>query len=157
MMARFLTADSGSRLCQARSQLSFAAALDDHRSLPDTVEVTFAESGLRESIMSLTDKRSIPKATKLDTGRIEALLAEVPGYKLDEAGAKISKDYKFADYYETIAFVNALAYIANQEDHHPDLTVSYNKCSVAFTTHDAGGLTENDFICAARINALMRA
>ncbi|MEI9953727.1 MAG: 4a-hydroxytetrahydrobiopterin dehydratase [Pseudomonadota bacterium] len=106
--------------------------------------------------MSLTDKHCIQKATKLELGRIEALLSEVPGYKIDEARAKISKDYKFADFYETIAFVNALAYIANQEDHHPDLAVSYNKCSVAFSTHDAGGLTENDFICAARVDALIR-
>ena len=106
--------------------------------------------------MSLTDKRSVRKATKLDPGRIEALLAEVPGYQVDDARSKISKDYKFADFYETIAFVNALAYIANQEDHHPDLTVSYNKCSVAFSTHDAHGLTENDFICAARVNELIR-
>jgi 4a-hydroxytetrahydrobiopterin dehydratase len=106
--------------------------------------------------MSLTDKRSVNKAPKLDAGQIEKLLAEVPGYKVDEARAKISKDYAFADFYETIAFVNALAYIVNQEDHHPDLAVSYNKCSVAFSTHDAGGLTENDFICAARVNALIR-
>jgi len=106
--------------------------------------------------MSLVGKRSVNKAAKLDAGKVEALLAEVPGYKLDEARAKISKDYAFADFYETIAFVNALAYIANQEDHHPDLVVTYNKCSVAFSTHDAGGLTENDFICAARVNALIR-
>ena len=106
--------------------------------------------------MSLIDKRSVNKATKLNPGQIEALLGEVPGYRLDDARAKISKDYQFADFYETIAFVNALAYIANQEDHHPDLAVSYNKCSVAFSTHDAGGLTENDFICAARVNALIR-
>ena len=106
--------------------------------------------------MSLTDKRSVHKAPKLDPNRVEALLSEVPGYRLDQARSRIDKEYKFADFYETIAFVNALAYIANQEDHHPDLTVSYNKCQVAFTTHDAGGLTENDFICAARVNALIR-
>jgi len=106
--------------------------------------------------MSLTDKRSVNKATKLNPGQIEGLLAEVPGYRVDDARTKISKEYAFADFYETIAFVNALAYIANQEDHHPDLAVSYNKCSVVFSTHDAGGLTENDFICAARVNALLR-
>jgi len=106
--------------------------------------------------MSLTDKRSVHQAKKLEPNQIETLLAEVPGYRLDDARAKISKEYKFADFYETIAFVNALAYIANQEDHHPDLTVSYDKCTVAFSTHDAGGLTENDFICAARVNALIR-
>ena len=106
--------------------------------------------------MSLADKHSVHKATKLDPGQIEALLREVPGYKPDDARALISRDYSFKDFYETIAFVNALAYIANQEDHHPDLAVSYNKCKVSFSTHDAGGLTENDFICAARVNALIR-
>ncbi len=106
--------------------------------------------------MSLIDKRSVHKATKLDPGQVEALLTEVPGYELDEPRKAIRKQYSFADFYETIAFVNALAYIANQEDHHPDLEVSYNKCSVSFSTHDAGGLTENDFICAARVNALIR-
>lgn len=106
--------------------------------------------------MSLTDKRAVHKASRLDSSQIEALLAEVPGYRVDEARSKISKEYEFSDFYETIAFVNALAYIANQEDHHPDLAVSYGKCRVVFTTHDAGGLTENDFICAARVNALIR-
>jgi 4a-hydroxytetrahydrobiopterin dehydratase len=106
--------------------------------------------------MSLTEKRSVHKATKLDSGQIETLLLEVPGYKADDKRALISKDYSFKNFYETIAFVNALAYIANQEDHHPDLAVSYNKCKVSFSTHDAGGLTENDFICAARVNALIR-
>jgi 4a-hydroxytetrahydrobiopterin dehydratase len=105
--------------------------------------------------MSLTDKRSVHKATKLDAGQIETLLLEVPGYKADEKRVLISKEYSFKNFYETIAFVNALAYIANQEDHHPDLAVSYNKCKVSFSTHDAGGLTENDFICAARVNALI--
>jgi 4a-hydroxytetrahydrobiopterin dehydratase len=106
--------------------------------------------------MSLAEKRSAQPATKLDPSQIDTLLAQVPGYQVDAARNKICKTYQFADFYETIAFVNALAYIANQEDHHPDLAVSYNKCSVEFTTHDAGGLTENDFICAARINALIR-
>jgi len=132
--------------------------------LLDTVLVARTRArGIRELFveseggpMSLTDKRSVHKAAKLEPKQIEALLPEVPGYRVDETRAKISKEYKFADFYETIAFVNALAYIANQEDHHPDLTVSYNKCSVAFSTHDAGGLTENDFICAARVNALIR-
>lgn len=106
--------------------------------------------------MSLIDKHSVNKAPKLVPDQVEALLGEVPGYKLDEKREQISKQYSFADFYETIAFVNALAYIANQQDHHPDLVVGYDKCKVSFTTHDAGGLTENDFICAARIDALIR-
>jgi 4a-hydroxytetrahydrobiopterin dehydratase len=106
--------------------------------------------------MSLTEKYSTHKAAKLAPAQIEALLPEVAGYKVDEKRGEISKNYAFEDFYETIAFVNALAYIANQEDHHPDLAVSYNKCRVSFSTHDAGGLTENDFICAAKVNALLR-
>ncbi len=106
--------------------------------------------------MSLTEKHSKNKAGKLEPAQIEALLPEVAGYKVDEKRAEISKEYAFPDFYETIAFVNALAYIANQEDHHPDLAVSYGKCKVSFSTHDAGGLTENDFICAAKVNALIR-
>ena len=107
--------------------------------------------------MSLIGKRCMNKAKKLEPAQVQSLLDEVPGYAVDAAGAIITKQYAFADFYETIAFVNALAYIANQEDHHPDLAVSYNKCTVGFSTHDAGGLTENDFICAARVNALLPA
>jgi 4a-hydroxytetrahydrobiopterin dehydratase len=106
--------------------------------------------------MSLLDQRSVHKAKKLEPAQVQSLLAEVTGYALDAQGSTISKQYAFADFYETIAFVNALAYIANQEDHHPDLAVSYDKCTVSFSTHDAGGLTQNDFICAARVNALTR-
>ncbi len=62
---------------------------------------------------------------------------------------------RFKNYYQTIAFVNALAWIANQEDHHPDLEVSYNHCVVQFSTHSIGGLSPNDFICAARLDALL--
>jgi 4a-hydroxytetrahydrobiopterin dehydratase len=106
--------------------------------------------------MSLTEKRSIQKAVKLDPAQIEGLLAQVAGYKIDEQRAEISKTYSFSDFYETIAFVNAVAYIANQEDHHPDLSVSYDKCKVSFSTHDAGGLTQNDFIGAAKVNSLIQ-
>ena len=106
--------------------------------------------------MSLTEKRSTHKATKLTPAQIEALLPQVPGYEVDDQRAQISREYTFPDFYETIAFVNALAYIANLEDHHPELAVGYGKCRVSFSTHDAGGLTENDFICAAKVNALLR-
>lgn len=105
--------------------------------------------------MSLTDKHSVHKAPKLDAGAIATLLPEVAGYAVDEPSSAISREYTFSNYYETIAFVNAVAYIANREDHHPDLRVSYSKCRVRFSTHDAGGLSENDFICAAKVNALL--
>jgi 4a-hydroxytetrahydrobiopterin dehydratase len=77
-----------------------------------------------------------------------------PGWILGENGQAIRKTFKFADYYKTMAFVNALAFIAHREDHHPDLSVHYNKVEVRFSTHDVGGLSENDFICAAKADQL---
>jgi 4a-hydroxytetrahydrobiopterin dehydratase len=67
----------------------------------------------------------------------------------------ISRTFRFRDYYQTLAFVNALAWIAHSADHHPDLEVGYNRCLVRYRTHAVGGLSENDFICAARIDALL--
>jgi 4a-hydroxytetrahydrobiopterin dehydratase len=87
---------------------------------------------------------------------VSRLLADLPGYKADPHASSIGKVYEFADFYETMAFVNALAFVAHVEDHHPDLTVSYSRCGVTFTTHAIGGLSENDFICAAKIEALLQ-
>lgn len=70
------------------------------------------------------------------------------------ADGVIVKTYSFKNYYETMAFVNATAWISHREDHHPDLMVGYNKCRVEYHTHAIGGLSENDFICAAKIDAL---
>ena len=66
----------------------------------------------------------------------------------------IAKTFRFRDYHETMAFVNATAWISHREDHHPDLVVGYNECVVTYTTHSAGGLTGRDFACAAKIDAL---
>lgn len=81
------------------------------------------------------------------------LLATLEGWERKEN--LISKTYKFKNYYETMAFVNATAWISHREDHHPDLAVGYNQCRVRYTTHAIGGLSENDFICAAKIDALL--
>lgn len=70
------------------------------------------------------------------------------------SGNAIVKEYRFANYHETMAFVNAAAWVSHREDHHPDLAVGYNKCTVTYMTHAIGGLSENDFICAAKIDAL---
>ncbi len=80
-------------------------------------------------------------------------LAQVSGWRL-ENGA-IEKTYGFKDFYETIAFVNALAWICNTEDHHPELVASYDRCVVRFNTHSVGGISVNDFICAAKVDALI--
>lgn len=68
---------------------------------------------------------------------------------------KIKRSFKFKDFYQTMAFVNAIAWIANTENHHPDLECGYNYCDVTFMTHALSGLTHNDFICAAKIDALL--
>lgn len=69
-------------------------------------------------------------------------------------GDAIERTFKFADFRLTMAFVNAVAGVADAEDHHPHLEVDYGRCRVRFNTHSAGGITRNDFICAARIDAL---
>jgi 4a-hydroxytetrahydrobiopterin dehydratase len=81
-------------------------------------------------------------------------LKSVDGWQANEAMNVIYREFRFRDYYQTMAFVNAAAWIAHTEDHHPDLHVGYNRCTVTYSTHSVGGLSENDFICAARTNGL---
>ena len=71
-----------------------------------------------------------------------------------DGGGALRKTFRFKDYYRTLAFVNALAYVAHREDHHPDLGVHYDRCVVTFSTHDVGGLSHNDLICAAKAERL---
>ena len=70
------------------------------------------------------------------------------------AGGMIRKTFDFKNYYQTLAFVNASAWISHREDHHPDIAVGYNKCDIAYMTHAIKGISENDFICAAKLDAL---
>ena len=93
-----------------------------------------------------------PGQPKLGDDAIATALATLPGWS--RVGETLCKTYSFPDYYRTIAFVNAIAWIANRQDHHPDLDVRYNRCGVTWSTHDAGGITLNDLICAARVDAL---
>ncbi len=76
------------------------------------------------------------------------------GWELNQDASFIEREFHFNSYHETIAFVNAVAWIAHAQDHHPDISIAYNNCKVSFTTHAAGGLTVNDFICAAKIDSL---
>jgi 4a-hydroxytetrahydrobiopterin dehydratase len=76
------------------------------------------------------------------------------GWTLAADAACIRREFKFKDFYRTMSFVNALAHLANIEDHHPDLEVGYNYCRVRYTTHAIGGLSDNDFICAAKIDQI---
>jgi 4a-hydroxytetrahydrobiopterin dehydratase len=91
-------------------------------------------------------------AKPLTPAEVADHLQALPGWS--SRNGAIEKLYTFADFHETIGFVNALAFIANGEDHHPDLRVSYDRCLVIWSTHDAGGITQNDVICAARTDRL---
>jgi len=84
---------------------------------------------------------------------IQTHLGLLSGWSLVDGA--LEKRFDFADFHHTMAFVNAVAWIAHGEDHHPDLLVSYNRCTVRFNTHSVGGISINDFICAAKVDALL--
>ena len=87
----------------------------------------------------------------------EALLGKLDGgWQLTADNKSIRRELAFKDFYRTMSFVNAVAHVANIEDHHPDLEVGYNYCRIRFTTHAIQGLSENDFICAAKIDQIPR-
>ena len=90
----------------------------------------------------------------LGAGHVAAYLKVLPGWA--QAGNAIEKTFKFKDFHQTMKFVNAVAAIANQQNHHPDLAVSYATCGVKFSTHSAAGRTESDFMCAAKVEAIAR-
>ena len=95
------------------------------------------------------DARTLKACTE---AQIREHLAQLPEWQFEHG--EIAKMFKFANYYETIAFVNALAWISHRQDHHPDLSVHFNRCRVAYSTHAIGGISSNDFVCAARIEML---
>lgn len=91
----------------------------------------------------------IPREQALD------MLADLPGWQLSEDGRLIRRRFEFRGFFRTMSFINAMAWIVNQENHHPDFSAGYNYCEVGFTTHAIDGLSENDFICAAKVSALL--
>ena len=92
---------------------------------------------------------------RLGAARLGELMPQLPGWELAENGQALLRTFRFDNYHQTMAFVNALAWVAHHEDHHPDLGVHYDRAVVRFSTHDVGGLSENDFICAAKASALL--
>ncbi|MBA2651968.1 MAG: 4a-hydroxytetrahydrobiopterin dehydratase [Tatlockia sp.] len=90
----------------------------------------------------------------LNSEQIKNLMPQLDNNWQVVADKEIKRSFSFANFYETMAFVNALAWIANRENHHPDLEVGYNYCHVSFMTHALKGLTHNDFICAAKMDEL---
>ena len=106
--------------------------------------------------LELRGKKCTHADTALNDKDIAEYLTAVDGWTLQEG--KITKDFTFKNYYETLAFVNAGAYVFHTEDHHPELVVTYQRCTVKFDTHSVndgrGGISENDFNCAAKLDAL---
>jgi 4a-hydroxytetrahydrobiopterin dehydratase len=88
----------------------------------------------------------------LTRAEADSLLTHLSGWHLSDSA--ITKTYEFKNYHQTMAFVNAAAWISHREDHHPDMTVGYSQCKVDYKTHAIDGLSENDFICAAKLDAL---
>lgn len=99
--------------------------------------------------------KPLPAGTPpLAQAKIDEYLKQVSGWEYKDG--TVCKTFTFKNYYETMAFVNMVAWIAHREDHHPDMLVGYNKCKVAWNTHSVGGISMNDFICAAKIETLCR-
>ncbi len=107
-------------------------------------------------MMSLNDLLHTPCRTvtgqAMSAAEAQQQIALLPAWSLTEN--YIERKFIFVDYFETIAFVNALAYVVNREDHHPELKVGFNHCTVQFSTHSVKGLSQNDFICAAKADAI---
>lgn len=108
---------------------------------------------------SMMKKKDWSKVTRraLSPTEVVTRLITAPGWKLAGDGVEVAieKTFSFANYHETLAFVNAVAFIAHGQDHHPELVVHYARCTVRFNTHDVGGISEADFDCAAMVDALL--
>lgn len=102
--------------------------------------------------MSLANEHCPATVPALNDAEQATLLAQVQGWALE--GGKLAKTFRFANYHETMAFVNASAWISHREDHHPELHVTYNTVRVAYDTHSCNGISRNDFVCAAKLDAL---
>jgi 4a-hydroxytetrahydrobiopterin dehydratase len=110
------------------------------------------------SIESLRAQHCRPlkgKAAGLSSDAVAGYLKDLPGWSKASDGGSIAKEFRFKDYFHTMAFVNAVASIAHREDHHPDLEVGYSRCLVRYSTHDVGGLSLNDVICAAKVEDML--
>jgi len=110
--------------------------------------MTFAEL----CAMSCTPLKGPQHAMK--AAEIKQQLGALPGWELAQDGSDLRRDFKFRDFSAALAFVNALGWIAERENHHPDLELGWGRCRVRFSTHDVGGISRNDFICAAKTQAL---
>lgn len=106
------------------------------------------------NLLSQSCKHYNKDTSKLSSTEITILLEKVSGWKMNESTVCIYKKFIFKNYYETISFVNAIAWQVHQQDHHPEITITYNTCHIEFSTHSIKGLSLNDFICAAIVDEL---
>jgi 4a-hydroxytetrahydrobiopterin dehydratase len=119
--------------------------ISDHR------EMTMAELASKRCIPCEGKTKALSKDEALD------LLKKLdPRWNLLYEGKKIEATFEFKNYFRTTAFINAVAWIAHQEDHHPDIKFGYSSATVSYWTHAINGLSENDFICAAKVDALLK-
>ena len=102
---------------------------------------------------AIHQNRKALSATEIVTQLSKLNGEQASGWRLIDGA--LEKTYPFKNYHETIGFVNAIAFVANAEDHHPDLAVSYSKCTVRFNTHDVKGISASDFFCAAKVDGLL--
>jgi 4a-hydroxytetrahydrobiopterin dehydratase len=111
---------------------------------------------MSDSMLKVRDGSQQPRRALTPT-EIVRRLADLPGWRLSGDGDEVAieRGFRFANYHETISFVNALAFVAHRLDHHPDLSVHYNRCVVRWRTHDVHGISETDFECATRTDALL--
>lgn len=110
------------------------------------------------TVCDLTDRHCKPcegGVEPMNRAEAEAMMSDIPGWVLAGDAKTISRRFEFKGFFRTMSFINAMAWIANAENHHPDFSAGYNFCLVNYTTHAINGLSENDFICAAKVNALL--
>lgn len=114
---------------------------------------------LKDIMTELANKHCAPcegGVAPMDSSEAAAKMQQLSDkWQLSDDGKSMTADFEFKNYYQTTAFVNAVAWIAHREDHHPDMTFGYKNCNIFFTTHAIGGLSDNDFISAAKIDRLL--
>ncbi len=110
------------------------------------------------SLTELARQHCRPRKGKddaLEPNQITRYCEQLPGWQVSADGKAIVKDFRFENFHHTLGFINAVGFMANHEDHHPDIEAGYGHCQLLWSTHDVGGLSLNDFICAARVEALL--
>jgi len=133
-------------------------ACADHESVQSLVasqDFLTQEDGMAQTVPDLAGKKCKVcegGIAPLTQAEIRDLLKQLEGWELIDG--RIAKVYTFKNYYQTMAFVNATAWVSHLEDHHPDISVGYNRCRIEYVTHAISGLSENDFICAAKLDKL---